>query len=231
MARKLFELVGTDPSRRFSPFCWRTRMALAHKGLDADTIPWRFTEKSAIAPYKSDKVPVLLDGDKSVADSLVIANYLEEAYPDKPSLFGGEGGKAAARFLNGYGDVAVIGGIFTLIIADIVKHLGPEDEAYFRSTREARFGKKLEEVMADRDARVDGFRRSLEPFRLMLRGQPFVGGNSPSYGDHIMFGGFQWARATSPYKLLKEDDPVFAWRERMLDAYGGFARSAPGYAV
>lgn len=51
MPLKLYELVGTDPSRPFSPFCWRTRMALAHKGLSAETIPWCFTEKSAIAPW------------------------------------------------------------------------------------------------------------------------------------------------------------------------------------
>jgi glutathione S-transferase len=67
MTRKLFELVGADASRPFSPYCRRTRMALAHKGLDAETIPWRFTEKAAIAPYKSEKVPVLLDGERAVA--------------------------------------------------------------------------------------------------------------------------------------------------------------------
>src|SRR6185437_13134820 len=43
MSLKLFELVGADASRPFSPFCWRTRMALAHKGLSAETIPWCFT--------------------------------------------------------------------------------------------------------------------------------------------------------------------------------------------
>ena len=69
MPLKLYELVGTDASRPFSPFCWRTRMALAHKGLSAETIPWCFTEKSAIAPHGSEKVPVLLDGDSAVVDS------------------------------------------------------------------------------------------------------------------------------------------------------------------
>jgi len=74
MTLKLFELVGADAQRPFSPFCWRTRMALAHKGLSAETIPWCFTEKDAIAAHQSDKVPVLLDGDNSVADSWAIAN-------------------------------------------------------------------------------------------------------------------------------------------------------------
>ena len=90
MSLKLFELVGTDASRPFSPLCWRTRMALAHKGLSAETIPWCFTEKGAIAPHGSEKVPVLLDGETAVVDSWTIANYLEDTYPDRPLLFGGD---------------------------------------------------------------------------------------------------------------------------------------------
>jgi glutathione S-transferase len=81
MTLKLFELVGIDETRPFSPFCWRTRMALAHKGLDAESIPWRFTEKGATAPHGSEKVPVLLHGDNAVVDSWVIANYLEDTHP------------------------------------------------------------------------------------------------------------------------------------------------------
>jgi len=232
MTRKLFELVGTDPARPFSPYCWRTRLALAHKGLEAETIPWRFTQKGAIAPYNSEKVPVLLDGDKAVVDSFVIANYLEDTYPDRPSLFGGEGGRAAARFLNSFGDMIVIAGIFPMVVADISQRLDGDDYAYFRKSREARFGgKPLEDVAADRVSRVEGFRKTLEPLRLMLRAQPFVGGSAPNYGDYIMFGGFQWARAVSPFKLLTEDDPVYAWRERMLDAHDGLARKSPGFEV
>ena len=68
MPLKLFELVGTDEQRPFSPYCWRTRMALAHKGLSAESIPWCFTEKDAIAPHKSEKVPVLIDDETSIAD-------------------------------------------------------------------------------------------------------------------------------------------------------------------
>ena len=44
-----------------------------------------------------------------------------------------------------------------------------------------------------------------------------------------MFGAFQWARVVSPFKLLVEDDPVYAWRERLLDAFDGLARKSPGY--
>jgi glutathione S-transferase len=230
VARKLFELAGTDPERVFSPYCWRTRMALAHKGLKAETVPWRFTEKNAIKSHNSEKVPVFIDGETSVADSWEIANYLEDTYPDRPSLFGGEGGRAMARMLNSWGDV-MVGNLASFIVTDVHGRLAPEDQAYFRTSREARFGKSLEDVVADRDARIDAFRKYLDPLRLTLRKQAFIGGATPNYGDYIVFGQFQWARVVSSFQLLKEDDPVYAWRERLLDAFDGMARKSPSYAI
>jgi glutathione S-transferase len=229
MSLKLYELVGADAGRPFSPFCWRTRMALAHKGLSAETIPWCFTDKEAIAPHQSDKVPVLLDGETAVVDSWAIANYLEDTYPDRPSLFGGEGGRAVSRMLNWWGDLNVVGGIFPLIIADIPLNLKPVDAAYFRKSREARFGKPLEDIMAGRDRAVEGFRKSLDPLRLTLKTQNFLGGAAPNYADYIVFGPFQWARVVSPFRLLVEGDPVHAWRERLFDAFDGMARKSPGH--
>ena len=44
-----------------------------------------------------------------------------------------------------------------------------------------------------------------------------------------MFGTFQWARAVSDFEVLAADDPVRAWRGRMLDLYDGLARRAPAY--
>src|SRR5690348_18398441 len=61
MAIQLYDLAGAEDDRRFSPYCWRVKMALKHKGLEFETIPWRFTEKDALAPYKSATVPVLVD--------------------------------------------------------------------------------------------------------------------------------------------------------------------------
>jgi glutathione S-transferase len=46
-----------------------------------------------------------------------------------------------------------------------------------------------------------------------------------------VFGGFQWARAVSPFRLLEADDPIYAWREKLLDAFDGLARKSPGYPV
>jgi glutathione S-transferase len=66
---------------------------------------------------------------------------------------------------------------------------------------------------------------------LTLKTQVYVGEASPSYADYIALGPFQWARTTSPFKLLKEDDPIFTWREKLLNAFGNMARNSPRYVV
>ena len=206
-------------------------MALAHKGLAVETIPWRFTDKAALAFSGQERVPVIRDGDMVVSDSWTIAQYLEGTYPDRPSLFGGATGLAHARFVNAWADSVMMGGIARLILRDLLDVVAPQDQAYFRESREARFGKTLEQLAAARDASVEGFRRALDPLRLTLRSQPYLGGASPNYADYIVFGGFQWARVVSPFKLLAENDPIYAWREKLLDAFEGMARKSPGYDV
>ena len=226
MARQLFELAGADPARLFSPYCWRIRMALAHKGLPFESVVWHLTQKDVLRPHRSEKVPVLVDGETSVSDSWAIANYLEDTYSDRPSLFGGAGGRAMARMLNSWSDV-MVGQIAPFILADIHAQLAPEDQDYFRYSREKATGTTLEQARTGREERVANLRRWLHPLRMTLRSQPFGGGAAPYYVDYIMFGPFQWARVTSPFELLAADDPIHAWRETMLDAFDGMARGTP----
>ena len=105
------------------------------------------------------------------------------------------------------------------------------DADYFCKSREARLGKPLEQAREARDAAVPGFRKSLEPMRQTLKTQRYLGGDAPNYADYIVFGGFQWARAISPFKLLEPSDPIYAWRETLLDAFDGLARKSRGYPV
>lgn len=229
MAQRLYDLAGAEPERRFSPYCWRTKLALMHKGLPFDTIPWRFTDKDAIAFSGQDRVPVLVDGDRVVFDSWTIANYLDDAYPDRASLFGGGEARAVTRFANAWADGVLVTGIMRLVVTDIFAHLHPKDRAYFRETREKRLGAKLEAVSANRETDVLTFRKNLEPVRAVLAAQPYLGGATPAYADYSVFGCFQWSRCISPFPLLLNDDPVWAWRERLLSAFDGFARNALGY--
>ncbi len=83
----------------------------------------------------------------------------------------------------------------------------------------------------DKAGKVAGFRAALEPLRQTLGKQPFLGGEKPLYHDIIVFSFFMTARSMCPTRLLEADDPVYAWRERMLDAYGGVGRKAVGYPL
>jgi glutathione S-transferase len=223
---RLYDLAGADPNLRFSPYCWRTKFALAHKGLAVETIPWRFTEKDVIAFSGSERVPVLVDGEKTIFDSWTIACYLDDAYPDRPSLFGDAAARAPTRFLNSWADTVLNAGIIPFVLLDIFGKLHPKDRDYFRTSREKRFGMSMEAYGAEREKRLPAFRQSLTPLRTTLAAQPFLAGERPAYADYIVFGGFQWARCISSFALLAPDDPVFAWRERMLDAFDGMGRRA-----
>jgi glutathione S-transferase len=228
---ELYDLAGAEEDRRFSPFCWRTRLALAHKGLPVRTIPWRFTEKEKIAPTGQGRVPVIVDDGRWIADSWAIALYLEATYPDRPSLFGAAAGKALSRFYNNWADVVLHPALIRLNLLDIWHHVAAQDKEYFRRSREQRFGTSLEAFVADRDQRLQGFRQSLTPLRLTLEAQPFLGGEAPLYADYIVFGAFQWTRCISDYAVLAADDPIAAWRRRMLDLFDGLGAKAKGYAV
>jgi glutathione S-transferase len=120
-------------------------------------------------------------------------------------------------------------GLIRLVLLDIHRHLDPENQAYFRQDREKRFGMTLEEFVGDRAARLPAFRASLDPLRRTVERQDFVSGKAPAYADYIVFGGFQWARAISDFEALAPDDPIAAWRGRMLDLFDGFARRGPAY--
>jgi glutathione S-transferase len=79
MAIRLYDLAGAEENRRFSPYCWRTKIALAHKGLDVTTIPWRFTDKAVIAPLGPERVPAIIDKGHAINDSWTIADYAVRA--------------------------------------------------------------------------------------------------------------------------------------------------------
>lgn len=221
----LHDLAGADPDLRFSPYCWRTRFALAHKGLPVETIPWRFSDKDVIAFSGQDRVPVIRDGDRVVSDSWAIAEYLETQY-EMPTLFAGSGGLAHARFINAWADSVLLPAIAPMIIRDLLDIVDPRDRAYFRESREARFGKTLEDMQADREARLPAFRALLLPVRLTLRRQEWLGGAVPSYADFIVAGTLMWPRCATRFALLASDDPVAAWMDRVLGLFGGLGRQA-----
>ncbi len=226
MSIRLYDLAAADERIRFSPYCWRIKMALAHKGLGYETVPWRFTDKDAIARTGQGRVPVLVEGEQWLHESWDIALYLDSRYPDRPRLIP-EGARGETWFIKHWSEAMLHPVLLRLIITDIHAILAAKDQEYFRTSREKMLGRKLEEACTDRADDLDLLKRALEPLRRAVAGQNFIAGNTPSFADYIPFGTLQWTRCVTTYDLLAPDDPVSHWFERMLDLYDGLGRSAP----
>ncbi len=85
MARTLYFISG-------SPFAWRAMLALAFKGLEYTAVELHGSKGDTQTPEhlsrnSRGKVPVLVDGDVTVYESIAVLAYLERAYPETP-LFG-----------------------------------------------------------------------------------------------------------------------------------------------
>ena len=225
---KMYDLAGADKNRRFSPYCWRIRMALAHKRLNVECMPWHFTEKDKIKFSGQERVPVLIDGSKTISDSWEIAKYLESAYPDRPSLKLDNG---EVLFIKFWSETVLHPELLKLLVLDIHDNLNLEDQYYFRESREKMLGKTLEEVVANRQERLPRIQKLLTPLRSTLSKQEYLSGETPGFSDYIVFGAFQWARCVSDFSILNADDIVYKWRNKMLNMYEGLALSAVGYPV
>ncbi len=221
---KLYELVGKDKTQGFSPYVWRSRMALAHKGLDVEMVPLIFTELSELKGIDAKTVPILDHDGTIVTDSWDIACYLEENFPDRPSLFGGEAGKPYAVFFNYTSFTHLLMPLFQTLVYDIFEVLDERDRDYFRSSREARLGKSLEEAHAHQDQSLKIFQKQLWPYNSLLKSQEFFHGSHPAYVDYIMYGLFQWARGVSALQVISPDEPLYTWRARMDDLFDGLGK-------
>ncbi len=229
MLRTLYDLAAAEDARRFSPYCWRVKMALGHKGLSYTTVPWRFTEKDAIAFSSQSLVPVLVDGDHVVTDSRAICQNLDKTYADAPPLAEGPQAWAYALFIRNWTERSLQGALSPLLYLDILGHVHPKDREYFRASREARVGTTLEAFAEDRPGHLARLQKVLEPLKATLAAQAFLSGSRPALADYIVFGAFQWARCISPLQFLESDSPIFAWRERMLGLFDGLGTQSLGY--
>ena len=222
----LWELGGKD-GRRYSLFSWRTRMALAHKGLAFETKPVCMSDKAAIAFSGGKTVPVIKDEEAVVRDSWKIAEHLEDRYPQAPTLFGGAIGRGVTQAFNVWIDRAVVLPMLAVIVADVHERVDAADERYFRESMEKVLKTTLEDARKGRADAMARLARTLEPMQALLKRQPWIAGAQPAYADYILFSIFQWARVMSPGDVLGPQEPLHGWRERALDLHGGFARGVP----
>jgi glutathione S-transferase len=79
----------------FSTNVERVALALAHKGLEAESTWIEYPDRSEVERVSGQPlVPVLVDGDEVVVDSMAIVRHLEERHPE-PELYPREPARCA----------------------------------------------------------------------------------------------------------------------------------------
>ncbi len=86
-----------------------------------------------------------MTGDTVVEESLAIARYLDETYPNAAELIGNE---ALTQFVIAWTQANFNAAVTKVALMDIYDSLAPADQQHFRTTREKIFGSTLEEFAA-----------------------------------------------------------------------------------
>ncbi|MGE0408792.1 MAG: glutathione S-transferase family protein [Amphiplicatus sp.] len=222
--RRLYDLRLADPAVRPSPYCWRAKWALLHKGLDFETVPLRFDEKQNYPDPPHVLVPTLDDGGVLISDSARILDYLDETYPEKP-LTRTSGERAAVDFYWSWLLADLLPALAPLAMFKVFEAVDPADRAYFREAREKRFGKPLERL-ADDPALPTRVTAALKMLEGPLAAHEFLGGETPNPADYLVGGFMMWTRIIGAEALFEKPAAVEAWTARLLDLYDGYARKA-----
>ncbi|KLO12305.1 hypothetical protein SCHPADRAFT_921424 [Schizopora paradoxa] len=204
----LYDIPSLSPTKAWSPNTFKTRAALLFKGLQFKTewieypdIAPRLQEMGVEATEKQEDgtplytLPVIKDDSTGqiVADSWKIAIYLDETYPDKPTLFP-FGVRAPIHFFQAYFfNTAILPGRRIFVSSSFFK-LNPASEGFFRRTREAEFGVKMEELAPpgpkrdeEWNAVKEGFSRVAAKYESNEKGSlPYFYGDKISYADLIV---------------------------------------------
>lgn len=216
MARNivLYEIAVADGAST-SPFVWRIKFALAHKGLSYTSRMLGLTDIPNHFGGRFATCPIIDVGDEQLSESLAIADWLDATYPDLPALFACPAERAMIGFFDRWLlHEVILKGILPIYTLDAHDRASPRDQDYYRQSREPFFGQTLEEVVADRIERLPEVRRSFEPVRQSIVGQPFLGGVAPNFADMCLLGLFIFVGTIGTLPLLAANDPLVDYAER-----------------
>ena len=184
MAKSEVKILGAWPS----PFVMRPRIALKIKSVEYEFLEETMNPKSELL-LKSNpvhkKIPVLIHGDKPVCESLIIVEYIDEAWSSGPSILPSDPyDRAIARFWAAY-----------------------VDEKLFPSVKAIGMAHGAEAKKAANQAMVDALVLLEEAHAKCSKGKAFFGGDHIGFVD-IAFGSvLGWIRVTeklNEVKLLDE---------------------------
>lgn len=148
-------------------------------------------------------LPIIYDPSTQtvIADSTPIALYLEKTYPSPP-LFPPNTLNLTVAFPAALG-TQFSAALFQIVIYHTWKNLNDAGRTYFRETREADFGKKLEDFAPEGDAGKPTWDAAEAAFNTLNRWftaagtapeTTFISGNQIGYADLVIAARLIWAR-------------------------------------
>jgi len=207
-----------------SPFVWATKYALKHKGFDLDVVDGGFTGIMERTGGRSERLPAIVDDGRWVLDSWLIAEYLDETYPDRPTLIGHPAIKSLTHFLEAWLWKTAVGPWARCFAIQYRDRCKLEDIAYIVESRQRMWGKPMEELAAGRDEVFPKVLPELELLRSILSEQKWLGGDTPNYADYRALAVFLWCASVADVPPMTEDEPLRDWIDRGFDLYGGLGR-------
>ena len=202
-----------------SPFVWATKYAIAHKGFEIDIVPGGFTGIVERTGGRTERLPAIVDDGRWVLDSWLIAEYLDETYPDRPALIGSRQVEIATKFIESWLWSTVLREWMPNIVQDYRDMSLDVDHDYVTRTRTPP-GTTLEAMQAGREDRLPLIPPKLELLRATLRETPWLGGETPNYTDFRALAVFLFMAAVATTPVLTDDDPLRHWIDRGFDLYG-----------
>ncbi|KAF5341607.1 hypothetical protein D9758_014086 [Tetrapyrgos nigripes] len=190
----------------WNAFVIRIRLALKYKGLPFKTVWIEYpdvesTLKAAGIPptaqwpdsgKPSYTLPAIVDPSTgaALADSLVIAEYLDKAYPDKPLLM-----PSSTKALQLAFEQAVLSSIgpmfFQFILIKLCDVVNPASEEYFRRSRVSLFGKSVEDLVPKGESAKEEWKKLEAGFGKIagwMKEDKFVMGDTVSFADFVIGG-------------------------------------------
>ena len=160
--------------------------------------PTKFFEDGRPPLYTLPAIHDLSTGVK-MADSQPIVEYLEKTYPEAPTLFPHNTLGLQTAFEQAY--IQNSDAIRPFFIPSVWERLNPPSQEYFRRTREARIGKKLEDWVPqgeDRErqwALVKNHFDQVEAWYSKNGGTgPFLMGETVTWADLVVAGSTLWLK-------------------------------------
>ncbi|KAF8878321.1 hypothetical protein BD779DRAFT_1447850 [Infundibulicybe gibba] len=229
-----YDIPSTVPGSAWSPNTWKTRFSLNYKGLAYKT-EWveypdieAMCKKIGAAPTSTKPtgephytLPVIFDPRtrRAISDSIVIAEYLDEEYPEMPRLFPKGTHALQHAFMEAYPPTVGLETLWAFTMPQTHVRLRPESQPYFRITREKRFGTTMEALTPTGAARAEkltqleaGFGKYLAWVARNPGGGVFMTGDTPVFVDFMVAGHLIWV------KVLWEDGEMW---EQVKGWHGG----------